>query len=61
MHGKHTSHDIFIDVRTKGLIDLLRNSRTTEPGVMAFHFNDGMDKFRGRALRPRYAFATGSI
>ena len=38
---KHAAHDILVDLDAEGMSDLLGDAHTTEPGVAAFHLNDG--------------------
>ena len=45
MDGKDTPHHIFIDVGSKGLIDLLCDPWAAKPWVTLLHFDDGLDEF----------------
>ena len=36
MYGEHASHDIFVDLDTKGMSDLLGDADTTELGIAGF-------------------------
>jgi hypothetical protein len=45
MRGQDSPHHIFIDVDTECLVDLLCDSRTSEPWVALLYCNDGQDEF----------------
>ena len=61
MFSEDTSHDIFVDVGTKGSVDLLSNPRAAETRVAPFHLDGSLNEFRGRPRGSRFAFAVGRI
>jgi hypothetical protein len=52
-HSKHASHDIFVDLNTKGVSDLLGDTDTTEFRIAVLHLDDGRDELLGWAFRAR--------
>ena len=51
--GENAAHDVFVELDTKGVSDLLGDTDTTELGIAAFHLDDGRDELLGRAFRAR--------
>jgi len=45
MRSGNTLHHIFIDVGSKGFIDLLCDLWAAKPWVTLVHFDDGLDEF----------------
>jgi hypothetical protein len=44
MFGKDTPHDIFVNIGTKGSVDLLSDAWTAEARVAPFQFDDSLDE-----------------
>jgi len=51
MLGQDSAHDIIINIKAKGVRDLLRDACTAETGISVFHLDNKMDDFLGRSLR----------
>ena len=51
--GKYATHDILVDLDTKGMSDLVGDADTTELGIAVFHLDDGRDELLGRPFRAR--------
>ena len=51
---KHTSDCVFIKRQPECQIDLLSDSGTAESWVAAFHLDDGINDFSGRAFGSRF-------
>ncbi|MDQ3564124.1 MAG: hypothetical protein M3436_08295 [Pseudomonadota bacterium] len=45
MLRQNAADDIFVDLNTKGVRDLLCNLPTTQAGITSFHFNDRRNDF----------------
>ena len=51
--GKYATHDILVDLDTKGMSDLVGDADTTELGIAVFHLDDSRDELLGRPFRAR--------
>jgi hypothetical protein len=47
---KYAPDDVFIDHDTKGIGNLLGNSRAAEAWIPAFYLDDGLNEFFGRSF-----------
>lgn len=54
MRGEDTPDQIFVDVDSEGLVDLLCNPWAFEPWVVSLPFDDGLDEFARRRLGPGF-------
>ncbi len=52
---EHAANDIFVDVDSEGMRDLLGDAYTTEPGVAALQPNDRRDEFCRGSFGARFA------
>ena len=59
--GKDTPHDIFVDIDAKGPCDLLRDSGTAEPGIVALYLPNQLDEIGARSLGTGLASSFGGI
>jgi hypothetical protein len=56
---QHAAYDIFVEVDTERMRDLLRDAHTTELGIAAFELNDCRNEFRGRTFRTGFSATEG--
>ncbi len=53
--GEHATHDIFVDIDTEGMRDLLGDAEVAELRIAPFHRYDRRDELRGRTFRTWFA------
>jgi len=51
LRREQATHDVFVDVDTEGMRDLLRDAYTAELGIAALKLQDRRDEFHRRAFR----------
>ena len=56
MGSKDAPDHIFIDIDSKGLIDLLSDPWAAETWVTLLHFDDGLDEFLRRTFGAGFSF-----
>ena len=55
MLREDTPYYVLVDLNTKGLCNLLRNSGTTIARIASLHLDDGLDELFGRTLWFRFS------
>ena len=59
--GEDAPHYIFVDVDAKGSCDLLSDSGTSEPRILALHLKNKLDELWRWALGPWLAASSGRV